>query len=313
MKILVTGAAGFIGYHLSNKLISLGHEVVGLDNLNDYYDPSIKYNRISYLESSKFKFVEKDLYAISSLNENFDLVIHLAAQAGVRVMQKYKKYYSETNIEGFKDIISFCKSKKITKLIYASSSSVYGTSAQPPFKESEKSLKPLSEYGESKLLNEVYAEHNKFDLSIIGLRFFTVYGPLGRPDMAYYKFSKKLLNNEEITLFNNGSMYRDMTYIDDVINGLLLSVHHIFKNDTNTHEIFNLGRNNPIKTIDLLNKISQYLNIVPKINHQITKNEIKGTHASLDKASKLLNYNPSINIEDGLKIFIEWLKKYEKF
>ena len=223
MKILITGAAGFIGFHLARSLLKDGKEVTGIDEINDYYSISLKKQRLNHLKKyQKFKFYRFSLNEIDNLNQEFDLVIHLAAQAGIRIKGSKKSNYKRSNIDGFQSILNYIVSQNIKNFIFASSSSVYGSSNNIPFKEDDDQIKPLSTYAETKILNEkeVTKLHNIYQFKSAGLRFFTVYGRFGRPDMAYYKFTKKIDNYEPITLFNNGDMSRDMTHIDDIINGI---------------------------------------------------------------------------------------------
>ncbi len=313
MKILVTGSAGFIGFHLTKKLIELKHNVTGIDNLNNYYDKSLKISRLKSLENMEYTFHELDINNINVLDDDFDLVIHLAAQAGVRSSVSMIKEYKRSNIEGHEAVLNFCVSRKIKKFIFASSSSVYGSKDKNIFSEKEKKLKPSSYYGETKRINEQFSEliASTKDISILGLRFFSVYGPFGRPDMAYFLFANALKENKEVTLNNRGQMLRDMTYIDDIIHGIVKSINYISNNNV-VFEVFNLGNNNPIMTIDLLEAIEKNLGIKAKINHRETQNEDKMTNADLTKSKKLLGYNPKTNFSDGLNFFLKWHSDYMK-
>ncbi len=314
MKILITGLAGFIGFHLAKKLIEQGHEIVGIDNINDYYNPTLKRLRLSELNSKKFKFYQSDINKIDNFDQNFDLVINLAAQAGVRAKKEQEKNYINSNIYGFKNICNFCSRNKIQRMIYASSSSVYDDSDLKPFSESKTATKPKSLYGMSKLFNEVYASAyaSENNISFVGLRFFSVYGPYGRPDMAYFSFTELLKKDRVINLHNNGSMKRDMTYIDDVIEGIIASINYSFDNKSKVqNEIFNLGNDSPIMTSFLLDSLKDILKIEPNIQKIDTTNESICTHADLTKSKRVLGYNPNTTFDEGIKEFLNWHKTYE--
>ncbi len=311
MKILITGVAGFIGYHLGKKLLEIGHEIVGIDNLNDYYSPSLKLHRLSMLESSNFCFFPLDINEVESLDSKFDLLINLAAQAGVRIPENKKIYYQSSNVNGFKKIMNYCKNNSIQKVIYASSSSVYDDSSKLLFSESETDLCPKSTYGATKLFNETYANKFKNNLDCIGLRLFSVYGPLGRPDMAYYSFTNSLKNGQEIKLHNKGLMDRDMTYIDDAVDGIVCSINYLMSSEDIKNEIFNIGNNYPISTIKLLNTLEKKLKINAKVKHLKVTNESNYTHANLNKSRKILGYNPKVFFENGIEKFLDWHQNYE--
>ncbi len=314
MKILVTGSSGFIGFHLVRKLLNAGHKVVGIDNHNDYYDISLKEYRRDKLKNKNFKFYLQDINNIKIKEPSFDLAINLAAQAGVRVKKDKEHLYTHSNIHGFKAFCSFCKLKNISKIIYASSSSVYSDSNSKKFSENRSELKPKSKYGISKLVNENYASKicNESDISIIGLRFFSVYGPYGRPDMAYFLFTEALKNSKIINLNNKGLMARDMTYIDDIINGVEASIKYLFREKKQIkNEIFNLGNNLPITTNNLLRTLSKKINKSYQIKNIHTKNEIQITHADITKAKNLLGYQPEINFNKGIDNFLKWHSEYE--
>ena len=315
MKILITGASGFIGYHLIKKLLLLDHVIYGIDNYSNYYDVELKLLRKKSLEHENYFFFKQDINSISLDNEEFDLAINLAAQAGVRVGKNQEYLYQKTNVEGFKSFCEYCCNNGISKIIYASSSSVYSDAGNGKFSENLTQLSPKSLYGKSKLKNEEYAsELIEKDLisSIIGLRFFSVYGPYGRPDMAYFLFADALLKGTPILLNNHGTMFRDMTYIDDIVDGIVRSINFISKNTQNkTNEIFNLGNDTPIETIHLLRSLEQKLNKKASITHQLTNNESLYTHADISKAKKILGYRPKTNLEEGIQKFIDWYIKYE--
>ncbi len=314
MKIFVTGSSGFIGFNLIKRLLIDGHEIIGIDNHNNYYNQKLKLTRLRLLDAKNFTFYEQDLNSISIDEKNIDVAINLAAQAGVRVSKEKEYLYEASNINGFSSFCNFCIKKNIKKVIYASSSSVYSDIEKRGFCENDTVLKPKSEYGKSKLLNEKYASQiaNKHDFSMIGLRFFSVYGPFGRPDMAYYSFTEAIKKQETITLNNDGTMYRDMTYVDDIINGILGAIDYVFTSkNIGKNEIFNLGNNNPIQTSYLLQTLEDILGKTATVKFCKTKNEMSYTHADITKAKNLLGYNPEIKFTDGIKRFLEWHKNYE--
>ena len=314
MKILVTGSSGFIGFHLIKQLLNAGHEVVGVDDHNDYYNPKLKLKRLALLDSKNFIFHQLNINDISIGNQNFDLAINLAAQAGVRVPKEKVYLYESSNIKGFESFCNFCKKTNINKIIYASSSSVYSDSNKEKFCEEDSLLKPASVYGKSKLLNETYASEliRSYDVSMVGLRFFSVYGPFGRPDMAYYSFTQAIKEKRTLCLNNQGNMYRDMTYIDDIIQGILGAIDYILKpGSKNKNEIFNLGNDAPIKTTYLLHKIEKTIGKKALIQNFTTENENIKTHADITKAKNLLGYNPKVSFDEGIERFLDWHKQYE--
>lgn len=313
MKVLITGSSGFIGYHLTKKLLERGNYVLGIDNHSDYYDAYLKKIRCSLLKHKNFRFIQSDINDLNFDEKNIDLAINLAAQPGVRVKKEIQHLYQHSNVEGFKNLCAFCSSQKIKKIIYASSSSVYSDAASGKFNEESTKIQPKSQYGKSKQSNEKFAEKYSTDndVSFIGLRFFSVYGPFGRPDMAYYSFAKSLLERKKIVLNNDGNMSRDMTYIDDIITGIYGAIEYIEKKKEVVHEIFNLGNDKPIKTKILLNFLEKKLGLSSEIIKNTTFNEAKYTHADIAKAKKILKYQPKIDIEEGLSNFLEWLIDYE--
>ncbi len=312
MKILVTGSSGFIGYHLVKRLLNDGHQVVGIDNHNDYYDVSLKVLRKNKCLNKNFTFVLNDINKLNIINDKFDIAINLAAQAGVRVPKNKEYLYAHSNVNGFRSFCNFCKKMNINKIIYASSSSVYSDSEDTKYQEINTKLKPKSIYGDSKLANEKYA--SKFskenNISFIGLRFFSVYGPYGRPDMAYFSFSNSLINNKPIFLNNKGEMFRDMTFISDVIEGVLKAINYSFQNNFQ-HELFNIGNDSPIKTLKLLSTLEKKFNKKAIVINKSTKNEAKKTRADITKAKNLLGYIPKVSYEEGIEQFTQWYKKYE--
>jgi UDP-glucuronate 4-epimerase len=308
MNIFITGIAGFIGYHLAKKL-SLNHNVIGLDNFNDYYDVSLKRQRAKDLN---LEIIEKDIQDTASLKDilkknKIDCFIHLAAQAGVRHSLSHPDDYVNSNLLGFVSVLKALKEYP-TKFVFASSSSVYGDNKKTPFSETDETNSPVNLYGATKKSNEVlaYSYHSLYKIPMIGLRFFTVYGPFGRPDMAYFLFSNKITQNKPIDLFGYDKMQRDFTYIDDIINGIISSIHL-----NTTFEIFNLGNNKPEKTTDLIKILEKEFNKEAIINQMpVPQGEILTTYADIDKSKKLLKFDPKTSLKDGIKEFTNWYKDY---
>jgi UDP-glucuronate 4-epimerase len=313
-KILVTGCAGFIGMHLCKKLFEFGYNVVGLDNLNDYYDKNLKLQRLSLLSSSQsFNFINADITIMKDLEDAFKKhrpkkVVNLAAQAGVRYSLINPQSYMESNIIGFMNILECCRHYDVGGLIYASSSSVYGGNKKTPFSESDNVDSPISIYAASKKSNELmaYSYNHLFNLKSTGLRFFTVYGPWGRPDMAMYIFAKKILNNEPIQVFNYGKMKRDFTYIDDIINGIISAIKHNYN-----YEVFNLGNSKSIELMDVVSIIEKKLGKKAIIEFEdMQLGDVENTFASIDKAKNKIGYMPKTGIEYGINEFLEWYINY---
>ena len=330
MKILVTGAAGFIGYHLVQSLLKDGHEIIGLDNFNSYYDVNLKRARINNIDNKKFSMFEIDLVDNKSLESlfkknDFDVVVNLAAQAGVRYSLTNPEKYIESNIIGFTNILEACRHNKIPNLVYASSSSVYGMNSEVPFSEDHSVDHPVSLYAASKRSNELMAHtySHLFDLPTTGLRFFTVYGPWGRPDMALFLFTKAILDEEPIQVFNDGKMIRDFTYIDDIVSGVkgaILNSSKVTESDnvklkpsisSAPYRIFNLGNNQPVTLENFINAIEasvgkkaikEYLPMQP--------GDVKKTFANIDKAGESLGFVPTTSIEEGVKKFVDWYIEY---
>tara|TARA_Y100001935_G_C17291770_1_gene503778 strand:+ start:1191 stop:2141 length:951 start_codon:yes stop_codon:yes gene_type:complete len=313
MNVLITGAAGFIGSNVCKEFLKQGWNIYGLDNFDDFYDTKLKKERISELDKHKnFFFFNIDICNIKNLKvKNFDLMINLAAQAGVRLPQDLHFKYNHSNVDGFKHFLDFSNDINCHNLLYASSSSVYSSNGQIPYQENQKLYKPSSKYGETKLENERIAENFALETNskIIGLRFFTVYGPIGRPDMAYYNFTKRILRNEEIILFNNGKTSRDMTYIDDIVEGILLAAKHLEKEEI-IHEIFNLGNEKPIRTHRLVSEIEKEFKKSALIKYISEQNEVKITKADCTKAKSVLGYSPKTPFKKGIKRFFNWFRKY---
>ena len=313
-RILVTGCAGFIGMHLCKSLLDDGYNVLGIDNLNEYYDPRLKKDRLKILENyNLFSFLKIDIINLNELSNAFrdfnpSKVVNLAAQAGVRYSILNPHAYIDTNIAGFMNVLECCRKNNVSGLIYASSSSVYGGNEKNPFSESDNVDNPISIYAATKKANELMANtYNKlYDLKSTGLRFFTVYGPWGRPDMAYFTFTKKILNNELIEIYDNGKVERDFTYIDDIIKGVRSSIENNFQS-----EIFNLGNSKRKKVIDLIKIIEQRLGKEAKTKLMpIQPGDVKITNANIKKSNKMLGFSPKVNIEEGINRFIDWYLKY---
>jgi len=308
MKILVTGGAGFIGSNLCDRLLELGNKVVCVDNLNDYYSPKRKEKNISHnLKNKYFEFHKLDIEDKKSLEEifkdnKFDVVVHIAARAGVRPSLENPDIYFNTNVKGTLNILEICRKDKI-KIIFASSSSVYGNN-NIPFSEDDATEEQLSPYGTTKKIGERLCEmYSKlYDMKIICLRFFTVYGPRGRPDMAPYIFTKKILEEKKINVFGDGTSKRDYTFVSDIVDGIISAIKKDLK-----FEIINLGDSNPILLKEFISVIEKTIGkkaIIENIPEQ--KGDMKATYAKIDKAKELLNYKPKVNIEEGIKIFVGW-------
>lgn len=312
MKIFITGVAGFIGFHLAKKLCESKHKVIGIDNLDNYYDVLLKKHRLSSLNAfSNFSFNEGNLNDLHKYKGNYDLAINLAAQAGVRLPNSMHYKYDISNVRGFNSFLNFCKNNKIKNIIFASSSSVYGNNSEPPFTEDMELPEALNKYAESKIKNELEAKkfHENHNINIYGLRFFTVYGPLGRPDMAYFKFAQNINKNLKIQMFNGGELKRDMTFIDDITDGLEKIISYQMER-YNDFQIFNMGNEKPVKTSFLLSLIEKELQKKALINHINLNKEVKITYADCTKAKKAFGFSPKVNIEHGISKFIRWYSKY---
>ncbi len=314
-KIVITGSSGFIGYYLSKKLLDSGFNVIGVDNHSDNYDLDLKKHRQKILEKYvNFRFLNLDINNLDMLDGCYDLAINLAAQPGVRISPEKEHLYEHSNVNGFKEFCNFFVKQKVKRIIYASSSAVYADSNLAKFNESKSELKPKSLYGMSKLANEEHALKiaKSTDTKIIGFRFFSVYGPLGRPDMAYYSFTNSIKKGETIYLNNDGLMYRDMTYIDDIVDGIYSAIKLISKESyKSNHEIFNLGNDAPIQTIKVLSTIELKLRKKTKIQHMNSNNESYRTHADITKAKNLLGYDPKVKFDEGIERFLDWHNHYE--
>ncbi len=314
--ILVTGSAGFIGFHVAKKLLEKDFDVIGLDNVNNYYSQKLKKDRNSILKNSdKYIFYQKDLCDLDSLKKifkNHDIknICHLAAQAGVRYSIENPYLYYKSNIEGFTNILEMARINSIDNLVFASSSSVYGNNKKIPFSVDDRLLNPISFYAATKLVNETmaYSYHHIYKIPITGLRFFTVYGPWGRPDMAYFKFTNKIVKGELIDIYNNGDMKRDFTYIDDIIKGVIESLNTKFD-----YEIFNLGNNKAVNLLDFVSMLEEKLGIKAKKNMKPMQiGDMYETCADISKSEKMLGFKPKTDIDSGLQKFVDWFKKYYK-
>jgi UDP-glucuronate 4-epimerase len=314
MNILITGAAGFIGYHLCKKLLDEDNNILGVDNLNNYYSLSLKLKRLNQLKSYKnFKFKKVDISNRELISPIFNKfkpkkVINLAAQAGVRYSLQNPYAYIDSNLVGFFNILELCRQNKTEGFIYASSSSVYGDNKKIPFSIQDRVDRPISLYAASKKTNELMAHSysHLYGLHTTGLRFFTVYGPWGRPDMAYYIFTKKILNGEPISVFNNGNMKRDFTFIDDIILGTKAAIEKNY-----SFEIFNLGNNKSVNLLDFIKTIENKLNKKAIINFQpMQSGDVKETYADISESEEKLGFKPKILIDEGIQKFIKWYKSY---
>ena len=326
-RLLITGSAGFIGFNFSLYCLKKGHNVVGIDNINDYYDRNLKKKRLNILkEYKKFKFYKKDLSDTKSIKKIFQIyrphtVINLAAQAGVRYSIKFPMVYLNSNINGFQNILELCVKYKTKHLIYASSSSVYGLNKKIPFNTKDTTSHPISVYAATKKSNELMAHvySNMYKLPTTGLRFFTVYGPWGRPDMSLFKFVKSIIHNKAISVYNYGNHTRDFTSINDAVRMIYLFINKFPKKDKKISEnrsiipwrIFNLSSNRPVKLLKFIKKIEKSLNKKAKIKFlPLQKGDVKITSGSMDDTIKYLNYKPKFSLDYGIKTFIDWYKKY---
>ena len=352
MKILITGSAGFIGFHLVQKLLERGDELIGYDNLNDYYDQNVKYGRlqvagiINSLEEGKdipygklltsetnsnYKFIKlnlEDKEAMMQLfeKEKFDAVCNLAAQAGVRYSLTNPDAYMDSNIIGFMNILEACRYNNVKNLSYASSSSVYGLNEELPFNTNHNVDHPISLYAASKKSNELMAHtySHLFDISTTGLRFFTVYGPWGRPDMALFLFTKAALEGNKIDVFNNGEMLRDFTYIDDIVEGVIRVIDNPAKKDETwngkagqistssaPYKVYNIGNNNPVKLMDFITAIENKLGkVIEKNMMPIQAGDVPATYADVNDLVEDLDYKPATPIQEGINKFVDWYLEF---
>lgn len=318
-RIVVTGAAGFIGMHTAKALLEQGHEVMGVDNINEYYAISLKYDRLSVLsEFDKFLFVRQDLSDWPEMAETLasfapDSIVHLAAQAGVRYSISHPQEYIKSNLMGFTNLIEVAKSLNLKHFVYASSSSVYGANAKIPFSESDSVDSPVSVYAATKKSNELLAHvySHQYGLKTSGLRFFTVYGPWGRPDMAPMLFANAIDKGEPLTLFNGGDHERDFTYIDDIVQGIIAV---LFQDnvDRPLHRVYNIGASKPVhlrQFLDLMETaLGKKANVIPAPMQQ---GDVKTTYADVSLLQKETGYQPRVPIEQGVANFVAWFKEYE--
>ncbi|MFT7156254.1 MAG: UDP-glucuronate 4-epimerase [Parvicella sp.] len=348
-KILITGAAGFIGFHQTLRLLERGDEVIGLDNINDYYDINVKYGRLTQLgiaqnvvqynktilssKYEKFKFIKLNLEDKSGLDslfseEKFDKVINLAAQAGVRYSLENPQAYISSNIVGFVNVLEACRYNSIKHLAYASSSSVYGINENVPFSTHDNVDHPISLYAATKKSNELMAHtySHLFGLPTTGLRFFTVYGPWGRPDMALFLFTKAILEGKPIQVFNQGDMSRDFTYVADIVTGIEKVLDRVptgnsawnpTKPDPSSskapYRVYNIGNSSPIKLVDFIDRIEKELGVEAEKNFlPIQPGDVANTYADVSDLEEDLGYKPKTSIEEGIKAFIEWYKLFYK-
>ena len=349
MKILITGTAGFIGSHLANRLIADGHQIVGLDIINDYYDVNVKYGRLERAGVAKasiqpgqlaqstthpnYRFLQLDLVDRAGMDklfaaEQFDTVVNLAAQAGVRYSLINPQAYIDSNIIGFTNILECCRHHGVKHLAYASSSSVYGLNEKMPLSTSDNVDHPISLYAASKKSNELMAHtySHLFGLATTGLRFFTVYGPWGRPDMALFLFTDAMLKGEPIKVFNHGKMVRDFTYIDDIVEGIVRVIQHPPQGNqawTGAHpdpstskapyKVYNIGNNDPVTLMDFISAIEDELGITAeKIMMDLQPGDVKSTYADVQDLMDDLGYKPETPIKKGVKAFVDWYKHFYK-
>ena len=333
-KILVTGAAGFIGFHLAQKLLERGDEVIGLDNINDYYDVNLKKDRLAQLEGKPgFSFYKLDLADRAGMEklfseDQFDSVAHLAAQAGVRYSIENPRVYVDSNVVGFIHILEGCRHQKIKHLVFASSSSVYGANTKMPFSVHDNVDHPLSLYAASKKANELMAHSysHLYNLPTTGLRFFTVYGPWGRPDMALFAFTKNILSGQPINVFNYGKMRRDFTYVDDIVEGVIRTLDKIPEPNSEwsgehpdpgtskaPYRIYNIGNNQPVELLRFIEVLEQKLGMKAEKNLlPLQPGDVLETFADVDDLTRDVGFKPNTPIEVGIERFVNWYRSYYK-
>ncbi|QOV67310.1 NAD-dependent epimerase [Citrobacter sp. BDA59-3] len=333
MKFLVTGAAGFIGFHTIKRLLEAGHAVVGIDNLNDYYDVNLKQTRLNLLQSPLFSFRKIDIahqHPMSQLfaEEKFDRVIHLAAQAGVRYSLENPYVYAEANLIGHLNVLEGCRHNKVQHLLYASSSSVYGLNRKMPFSTEDSVDHPVSLYAATKKANELMSHtySHLYGLPTTGLRFFTVYGPWGRPDMALFKFTKAMLEGKSIDVYNYGKMKRDFTYVDDIVEAIIRMQDVIPQADPNwtvesgspatssaPYHIYNIGNSSPVELMDYITALEEALGIEAQKNMMpIQAGDVLETSADTQPLYDTIGFKPQTSVKEGVKKFVEWYKSYYK-
>ncbi|GAA6542821.1 NAD-dependent epimerase [Klebsiella pneumoniae] len=334
MKFLVTGAAGFIGFHVSKRLLNDGHQVVGIDNINDYYDVKLKESRVEHLESPSFTFYKLDLADRDGMaklfeTEQFERVIHLAAQAGVRYSLENPYAYADSNLTGYLNILEGCRHNKVQHLLYASSSSVYGLNRKMPFSTDDSVDHPVSLYAATKKANELMAHtySHLYSIPTTGLRFFTVYGPWGRPDMALFKFTKAMLEGKSIDVYNYGKMKRDFTYIDDIVEAIVRIQDVIPQPDPEwtveegspatssaPYRVYNIGNSSPVELMDYINALEQALGLEAKKNMMpIQPGDVLNTSAETQALYKTIGFKPETPVQQGVKNFVDWYKEYYQY
>lgn len=318
MHILITGSAGFIGFHLTKALLDQNNTVVGIDSINNYYSTKLKLDRLAILNKKEnFEFFTINICNKEELDElfrikNFDMVINLAAQAGVRYSIEKPYKYLDSNLIGFVNVIEACRSFKVDKLIFASSSSVYGNSSEVPFSVSQMTDQPESLYAATKKANELmaYSYSRIYGIKSIGLRFFTVYGPWGRPDMAYFSFANRIMKGQSIQVYNHGNMERDFTYVDDIVAGISQLIAS-FDNIPYPYKVYNLGNNRPVRLMDFIRKLEEYLGKEVKMEMlPMQPGDVLQTYADIKDAQHDFGYQPHTNIDKGLEVFVDWFKEY---
>ncbi len=331
MKILVTGSAGFIGFHTTLALLSQGHDVIGIDNLNDYYDVALKHGRLAeikkHYQQVKYQFIEMDIADRKAMEDlfqqhQFERVIHLAAQAGVRYSIENPHAYVDSNLIGFVNILEGCRQQQLAHLIYASSSSVYGMNRKVPFSTDDRVDSPISLYAATKKSNELMAHtySHLYNIPTTGLRFFTVYGPWGRPDMAYFSFTEKILKGETINVFNHGKMERDFTYIDDIVEGVVRIMDCIpqrqsseFSNAQAAYKIFNIGNNKPISLERFISAIESATGKhVIRNNLPMQAGDVPRTFADISELMEAVDFKPETEIEEGIDRFVAWYEEFKQ-
>lgn len=330
-KIIITGSVGFIGYHLSSRLLKEGFQVIGIDNVNDYYSVQLKEDRLKMLATKDFSFYRIDLENLNAINDVFEshqptVVINLAAQAGVRYSLENPHTYINSNIVGFTNILEACRHHKVEHLIYASSSSVYGANTSKPFSTSDNIDHPLSLYAATKKSNELIAHtySHLYGIPTTGLRFFTVYGPWGRPDMAMFLFTDAIVNDRPIDVFNHGNMMRDFTYIDDIVESIIRLTKRPAKPNLEwsgahpdpgssyaPYKVYNIGNNSPVRLMDFIEAIESKLGKKAKKNFlPLQPGDVPETYANVDDLIRDINFQPNTSIQDGVNKFIDWYLDY---
>lgn len=323
MKVLITGAAGFIGYHLASRLSAEGHEVVGVDNLNDYYDPTLKQARLDLLTAPNFRFHRVDIASPEVLDvfadERPTHVVNLAAQAGVRYSLENPQAYVSANVVGFTNILEGCRHNKVRHLLYASSSSVYGGNEKQPFSVADRVDSPISLYAATKKANELMAHtySHLFQLPTTGLRFFTVYGPWGRPDMALFLFTDAILNGRPIRVFNHGDMQRDFTFVGDIVEGVFRILDKEPSAESNMsitnapYRLFNIGNSAPVELMAMIGSLEKHLGIeANKEFLPMQPGDVKATSADVAALESMVDFRPATSIHDGIGKFVEWYREY---